>query len=76
MSDNNTIHAFKGMDKNMKCRGFQYEVGKTYETDKAKACESGFHACEVPLDVLRYYPPTDGNRYFEVEQDGEIVEVE
>ena len=72
MSDNNTIHSFKGMDKNMKCRGFQYEAGKTYETDTAKACESGFHACEAPLDVLRYYPPTDGNRYFEVEQDGEI----
>ena len=72
MSDNNTVHAFKGMDKSMRCKGFQYEVGKTYETDTAKACESGFHACEAPLDVLRYYPLRDGNRYFEVEQGGKL----
>lgn len=40
---------YKGMDKDMKCRGFQYEVGGEYETDEAKACECGFHACEYPL---------------------------
>ena len=62
---------YKGMDKDMRCRDFQYEVGKEYETDKAKACECGFHACEYPLDVFRYYPPST-SRFFEVEQSGEI----
>ena len=62
---------YKGMDKDMRCRGFQYEVGKEYETDKAEACECGFHACEYPLDVFNYYPPS-GSRFFEVEQSGEL----
>ena len=62
---------YKGMDKEMRCRGFQYEVGKEYETDKAEACECGFHACEYPLDVFKYYPPA-GSRFFEVEQSGEL----
>ena len=57
----------------MTCRGFQYEVGKTYETGKAVPCECGFHACANPLDVLNYYNDVDG-KYCIVEQSGEIVE--
>ena len=71
MSEEMKIKSFKGMDKDMKCRGFQYEVGKEYETDKAVACECGFHACEYPLDVFAYYPPA-GSRFYEVKQSGEI----
>lgn len=48
------IIAYKAMDKNMMCRGKQYEVGKTYHEDKADCCHAGMHACENPLDVLRY----------------------
>ena len=46
------IIAYKGMDKNMQCRGFQYEIGKECETAIAHACQQGFHACEIPLDVF------------------------
>ena len=60
------MKAFKGFDKNLKCRGFQYEVGKEYEEDKAELCNSGFHACENPLDVLRYYDPAS-SRFCEVD---------
>ena len=46
------MKAYKGFKADMTCRGFKYEVGKTYKTDKAVLCECGFHACEHPLDVL------------------------
>jgi hypothetical protein len=61
------MKAFKGFDKDLKCRGFQYEINKEYEEEKASLCKKGFHACEHPLDVFGYYPPTDGNRFCEVE---------
>ena len=61
------IIAYKAMDKNMMCRGKQYEVGKTYHEDKADCCHAGMHACENPLDVLHYYHVSDGARFFQVE---------
>lgn len=66
------IKSFKGFDENLKCRDFQYEVGKEYEESAAKACERGFHACEMPLDVFGYYAPGAKSRYCAVEQSGEI----
>ena len=50
-----TVRAYKGFNPDMTCRGFQYAEGETYETDRAELCESGFHACPLPLDTLRYY---------------------
>lgn len=66
------IISYKGMDKDMKCRGFQYEVGGEYEEPNSRVCSAVFHACEHPLDVLGYYPPGLGSRYFEVEQSGDL----
>ena len=51
------MKAYKGFNNDMTCRGFQYEEGKTYETGEAKLCQSGFHACEDPLDCFGYYAP-------------------
>ena len=65
---------YKGFDKNMQCRGFQYEEGKTYHEEKAELCKRGFHACEEPIEVLKYYAPGHGSIYREVELD-EISEV-
>ena len=68
----NVITSYKGFDKNMKCRGFQYEVGKEYEMDGGiKCCKQGFHACKSPMEVWDYYDMLS-SRYAEVEQSGKI----
>ena len=72
----NVIKSYKGFDKNMQCRGFQYEVGKEYEMDgEIKCCNRGFHACKSPIEVWNYYDMLD-SRYAEVEQSGKIEEEE
>ena len=63
------IIAYKGFDKDMKCRGFQYTEGETYHMPRAVLCKEGAHACTMPLDVLGYYPPGDGSIYRMVELD-------
>ena len=66
------IKSYKGFDKNLKCRDFQYEIGKEYEMDgEIKVCNRGFHACESPFDVFDHYTMID-SRFCEVEQDGNI----
>ena len=66
------VHSFKGFDKNMRCRDYQFEIGKTYTHEgKVEACSSGFHACEYPLDVFNYYEPAS-SQFAVVEQTGEI----
>ena len=65
------MKGYKAFNKDMTCRGFQYEEGKTYEESKAECCESGFHFCENPLDVLKYYNLCE-SEFAEVEVLGEV----
>ena len=60
---------YKGTDKEMKCRDFQFELGKEYVEKEAKLCDKGFHGCEYPLDVFAYYAPAD-SRFFVADLDG------
>ena len=70
------IKSYKGFDKDMKCRDFQYEVGKEYNMDgEIKCCNRGFHACKSPLEVWDYYDMLN-SRFAEVEQSGKIDEEE
>ena len=72
MANGNKIITYKGFDKDFKCRGFQYEVGNTYETDDdIECCNRGFHACESPMEVFDYYDMLT-SRFAEVEQSGKI----
>jgi hypothetical protein len=68
------MKGYKAFNKDMTCRGFQYEEGKTYEESKAECCESGFHFCENPLDVLKYYNLCE-SEFAEVEVLGEVHKI-
>ena len=71
------MKVYKGTDKNMQCRGKQYELGKKEIDDGAIRCgDKGFHSCEAPFDVLRHYPNINGNRFFEAEAGGTIDKAE
>ena len=71
--EENKIISYKGFDENLCCRGFQYEIGKEYVHEgEIECCESGFHACTNPFDVLDYYPVERRNRFCVVEQSGMI----
>ena len=67
------VIAYKGMKSDMTCKGFHYELGKSYKTDKVELCEIGFHACLNPIDVLEYYPQYLSSRYFKVLLSGKIT---
>ena len=68
-----SIVAYKGFDKNLQCKGFQFEIGQSYSTDgEIVICERGFHACENPLDVWGYYAPSD-SRFALVELSGDTA---
>ena len=72
MEDNHSIRGFKGFDKDLKCRGFQYEVGKTYDLKGEVECRKrGFHFCENPLEVFDYYLPCR-SRFCRVEGSGNV----
>lgn len=66
------VIAYKGFNKDLTCRGFQYEVGKEYAEEKVSICNRGFHACENPFDVLNFYGDVLNNRFCKVEQSGQI----
>jgi len=71
VKEDEVISGFKGFDKDFKCRGFQFEVGKEYKEDDAIICKKGFHFCENPLHIFGYYPPT--SRFAEVEGSGKTA---
>ena len=72
MNSKNSIIGFKGFDKDLKCRGFQYKVGKTYDLKgEVECCKRGFHFCENPLEVFDYYPPCM-SRFCQVEGGGSV----
>ena len=78
METTNTIKgieviAYKGMEFDITCKGFHYEVGKTYKTDSVELCNCGFHACLNPREVFGYYPKYHSSRYFKVKLSGEIT---
>ena len=72
-ADEPFITSYKGFNRDLTCRGFKFEVGKTYTVEgKFEACSNGFHACEHPLNCFDYYAPAT-SRFFEVRQSGELA---
>ena len=65
------MRAFKGFNKDLTCRGYQYKEGKEFHTERAECCDTGFHACEYPLDCFGYYDPAH-SVFHEVELSGEM----
>ena len=65
------MRAFKGVNKDLTCRGYQYEEGKEFHTERAECCDTGFHACEYPLDCFGYYDPAH-SVFHEVELSGDM----
>ena len=65
------MRAFKGFNKDLTCRGYQYEEGKEFHTEREECCDTGFHACEYPLDCFGYYDPAH-SVFHEVELSGEM----
>jgi len=65
MTKSKVMSGFKGFDKDLKCRDFQFKVGKSFKEDEAVLCRKGFHFCEFPLDVFNYYPPS-GSRFCDI----------
>ena len=68
------MKGYKGFEKDMTCRGFQYEAGKTYTTDRAELCHSGFHFCEQLADCFDYYDKDD-SVFYEVEVKESMVPI-
>ena len=67
------MKGYKGIDSDMKCRGYQFEIGMKYRIDgEVKLCENGFHFCEKLADVFKYYEKSEQHRYFEIEASGTI----
>mgnify|MGYP000916739349 CR=1 FL=1 len=77
MSENNktweSVVAYKGFNSDWTCRGFQYEIGKTYTHDGevVRCASGGFHSCEYPLDVFGYYAPAS-SKFAVVAASGQI----
>ncbi len=69
--ENEVVKGYKAFDQDLKCKGFQFELGKTYNhTGEVKVCQSGYHLCEYPLDIFSYYPPM--SRFTEAKGSGKI----
>ena len=65
-TEEKTVIAYKGFNTDLTCRGFQYEIGKEYEEKEVSICNSGFHACENPFDVLGFYGDVINHRFCKV----------